>query len=185
MAVCGSCCLFSTALRFLTLTPQLNVLGEVNFPIDRIGNPLLISSTTSSPFIPRILQTPPRFISPTSGILPLLFLSGPSRGRVAPHCRCPWARSSNSRTAAGGPPILSVSPHIPILLPSPVTTRPFSSSSIPRPHSSSQRRQPRLLRLSPHPLNAPNTPSSSRRSTSHRRRSCWRSCLCRRKGWRR
>lgn len=165
---------------FLTLTSRLNVLGEVSFPIDKISNSLLISSTTPSAFIPRILQIPPRFISPMSGILPLLFLLGPSKGQVVPPCRCPWAHSSNSRTAAGGASILSVSPHIPILLPSPVTTRLFSSSSTPRPHSSSQRRRFRLLRLflrlplSPHPLNVPKTPSSSRRSTSHRRRSCWR-----------
>lgn len=175
---------------FSHVDSPIECLCEVSFPIDRISNSLLISSTTS-PFIPRILQITPRFISPMSGILPLLFLLGLSRGQVVPPCRCPWAHSSNSRTAAGGPPILSVSPHIPILLPSPVTTHLFLSSSTPRPHSSSQRWQLRLLRLflrlplSPHPLNVHNTPSSSRRSTSHRRRSCWRSCLCRRKGWRR
>lgn len=149
-------------------------------------------STTSSP--PRLLQIHPRSISPGWGSLPLLSLSGPSRGQAVLRCRCPWVRSSSRRTAGAEQQqqrrrrrrrLPSAFPRTPILLLFLTQTSLFSSSSTHRPHSSiSRQRWLLLLLLLPLPI-LPNTPSSSRRSTSPQRRSCWRSCLWRRNRQRR
>lgn len=152
------------------------------------NNPLCLASSFNHflSSVPRILQIHPRFISPVLEIRPHSFLLGPSRGQVVLRCRCLWVPSSSSRTAAVEQLIPSASPPNPILLLNQTKLRLFLSSSTHPSRGSSSRQQWQLhllLLLFPlllHPTILPNTPLSSRRSTSPRMRSCWRSCLWRR-----